>query len=309
MNLTLPEDLSKAKPFLKWAGGKSQLIPAIEKALPPKFKQTEYTYIEPFAGSGAVLFWMLRTYPNISTAIINDINTDLFNAYHAIKATPETLIFELSELQKEYFSISAEEARREFYLNHRKEFNERNREDIKQTALLIFLNRTCFNGLYRVNSKNQFNVPFGRYKNPRICDEDTIYADSAVLQKVTLLNGDYAETIAHATKYTLFYFDPPYKPISPTSSFNSYSNQVFNDAEQIRLRNFCIRLTKQNYRWLLSNSDPKNVNPGDTFFDELYRGKSMYIDKVMARRSINSKSGKRGEIAELLISNYKKSSG
>ena len=309
MNPALSEDLSKAKPFLKWAGGKSQLIPAIQNALPPGFNQTEYTYIEPFAGSGAVLFWVLKTYPNVSRAVINDINTDLFNAYQSIKISPGILVAALAELQNEYNSISTEEAKREFYLERRKEFNKRGGENIQQTALLIFLNRTCFNGLYRVNSNNGFNVPFGRYNNPKICNEDTIYADSAVLQKVTLLNGDYSKTAAHATKNTLFYFDPPYKPISVTSSFNSYSKEVFDDAEQVRLRDFCIMLTQKGHQWLLSNSDPKNINPDDNFFDELYRGDTIYIDRVMARRFINSKAGKRGEISELLISNYKKYSG
>lgn len=297
-----------AKPFLKWAGGKSQLIPAIEAALPKDIKdRKKLTYIEPFIGSGAVMFWFLQQFPGVDKVIINDINPDLTKAYNAIKEKPFALIDALKTIQNHYYNLSLEEDRKSFFLQKRDDFNTRNLDNIENTALLIFLNRTCFNGLYRVNSKNFFNVPFGKYDRPKICDEETIVADSRILQKVTIINGDYQDTIKYASGNTFFYFDPPYKPISKTSSFNSYAKNIFNNEEQVRLKLFCEELTSNKYQWLLSNSDPKNVNPGDNFFDELYCGSSIFIDRVKAKRIINSDSKKRGEISELLISNYAKS--
>ena len=166
---------------------------------------------------------------------------------------------------------------------------------------MVFLNKTCFNGLYRVNSRNEFNVPFGQYKNPSIFDESVLLADSYLLKKVTILETDFEETLKYGKNNTLFYFDPPYKPISKTSSFKSYSTNDFNDEEQKRLKNFCDRLTKENMYFILSNSDVKNVNENDNFFDDLY---SAYrINRVNATRSINSDSKQRGQISELLITN------
>ncbi len=293
-----------AKPFLKWAGGKGQLISSIEAALPKDLKQRkQITYIEPFVGSGAVLFRFLQKFPQ-ATAIINDVNTDLTKAYLMIKDNPVALIDALRIIQSFYYKLSNEEARQIFFLDKRKEFNSRHLSDLDNTALLIFLNRTCFNGLYRVNSKNHFNVPFGKYNKPKICDPETILADSTILQRVTILNGDYTKTLDYAKKGTFFYFDPPYKPISKTSSFNSYAKDAFDDAEQARLKKFCDKLSSKNYQWLLSNSDPKNINPADNFFDDLYSGESIFIERIKAKRVINSNSSKRGEIYELLISNY-----
>jgi DNA adenine methylase len=303
----LNSDTKNAKPFLKWAGGKGQLIPAIEMALPTDLiKKKKLTYIEPFIGSGAIMFWFLKQFPNVEKAVINDINTDLTKAYSVIKSNPKELIDALSVLQSYYYKFSLEEKKRNFFLKKREEFNSRHLNDLDSTVLLIFLNRTCFNGLYRVNSNNQFNVPFGKYDKPKICDAATIMADSAILQKVTILNGDYRETLQYATKETFFYLDPPYKPISKTSSFNSYAKDIFDDKEQKRLKLFCDKLSAQKYKWLLSNSDPKNIDPNDNFFEKLYSGSSIFINRVKAKRSINSNASKRGEIFELLISNYKK---
>ena len=308
MQTSTPVTLN-AKPFLKWAGGKGQLITSIEKALPKNINIKKLTYIEPFIGSGAVMFWFLKTFVNTNKAIINDVNPDLVKAYIIIKEQPLALIELLKKIEKKYYKLQTEEDRRDFFLDKRSTFNARHLTALENTALLIFLNRTCFNGLYRVNSKNEFNVPFGRYNNPKICDEETIMADSALLQKVTILHGDYEETLKHATEHSFFYFDPPYKPISKTSSFNAYAKDSFDDKEQIRLKHFCDELTCRNYQWLLSNSDPKNINPSDNFFDDLYAGDNISIDRVKAKRSINSNSSKRGEIFELLISNYKKNNG
>ena len=302
---TLFPDTLIAKPFLKWAGGKTQLIPAIEAVLPPDFSNKQnMTYIEPFIGSGALMFRFLQKYPNIKTAIINDINSDVTNAYLTIKEQPQNLVNELQKLQAKYNGLGTEDDRLEYFLENRELFNSRSVSILNSTALLIFLNRTCFNGLYRVNGKNKFNVPFGRYTNPKICDAETILADSEVLSRVTILNGDYAETVKYASEETFFYFDPPYKPISKTSSFNSYAKEIFDDAEQIRLKIITDTITEKGNYWLLSNSDPKNTNPDDNFFDELYSSPSNYITRVKAKRMINSNSSKRGEINELLIYNY-----
>lgn len=296
-----------AKPFLKWAGGKGQLIAAIEAALPTDLKERkELTYIEPFIGSGAIMFWFLQRFANVTKAVINDINDDLINAYTIVKEDPLHLIDALQTIQNSYYKLTREEDRKLFFLNKREEFNSRHLNHLESTVLLIFLNRTCFNGLYRVNSKNGFNVPFGKYDKPKIYDPATIMADSSILQRVTILKGDYQQTVNYAAENSFFYFDPPYKPISKTSSFNSYAKDVFDDNEQRRLKNFCDELTSNGHQWLLSNSDPQNTNPEDNFFDDLYSGDGIYINRVKAKRVINSNSTKRGEIHELLISNYSK---
>lgn len=291
-----------AKPFLKWAGGKTQLIPEISKRIPLKFKDKKFTYIEPFVGSGAILFWILNEYPNIDKAVINDINQELINTYLTIKEHPEELIEILKIYENEYHSLAEDlESKKEYYYNKRNIFNSRKESIITQSAIFIFLNRTCFNGLYRVNRKNEFNVPIGSYKKPTICDEDNIRAVSKVLQKVEILCGDYTDTIKHADRNTLFYFDPPYKPLSNTSSFNSYAKDEFDDNEQIRLRDFCKNLDNSNYDWILSNSDVKGKDPNDNFFDDLYS--NFNIQRVQAKRSINANAKKRGELSELLITN------
>ena len=291
-----------AKPFVKWAGGKSQLLSEIDNAIPDYIKQIQFTYVEPFVGGGAVLFWILQKYPNIERAVINDINTDLTNSYITIKENVEELISILQVWEKEYHSLKDKlEEKKEYYYSKRKQFNSRKSERTTQTALFIFLNRTCFNGLYRVNRKNEFNVPIGSYKTPMICDEDNLRAVNKILQKVTILNGDFEDTLKYAEDDTLFYFDPPYKPLNETSSFNSYAKDEFDDNEQIRLAKFCEKIDNLGYQWILSNSDVKGKNPHDNFFDDLYS--KFNIKRVLARRNINSNPNKRGELTELLITN------
>lgn len=291
-----------AKPFLKWAGGKTQLINDIEKALPKNIYKDKFTYLEPFVGSGAVLFWMLNNFPNLKQAVINDINEDLINTYKTIASSPKELISILQILQNEFHGLEGlDEAKKEYYYSKRELYNTRKEEQSGQGALFIFLNRTCFNGLYRVNRKNEYNVPMGSYKRPTICDKENILAVSQALQKVEILCGDYEETLNYADNNTLFYFDPPYKPLSETSSFNSYAKDEFNDAEQIRLRDFCHKLDTLNHTWILSNSDVKGKNKNDNFFDDLYA--DFNIQRVDARRSINANPEKRGALKELLITN------
>jgi DNA adenine methylase len=292
-----------AKPFLKWAGGKTQLIAQIEKALPFEIINKKFTYIEPFVGSGAILFWMLNNFPKLEKAVINDINDDLINTYRTIATKPKELIEILQQLQNEFHSLENKpEEKKEYYYQKRELYNTRKEEQSGQAALFIFLNRTCFNGLYRVNKNNGYNVPMGSYKKPTICDDKNILAVSNALQKVEILCGDYEETLNEATTNSFFYFDPPYKPLSNTSSFNSYAKDEFNDAEQIRLRDFCSKLEKLGHKWILSNSDVKGKDTNDNFFDEIYSEFS--ISRVKARRNINASPEKRGELNELLITNY-----
>ncbi len=291
-----------AKPFVKWVGGKTQLLEDIKRALPSDFSQKkDIVYVEPFVGGGAVLFWILQQFPNIGEAIINDINPHLIITYRVIKKQPGKLIELLKCFQSEYIPLNEGE-RKAYYLNKRDIYNSFSLSNIETAALFIFLNRTCFNGLYRVNSKGKFNVPHGRYANPKICDEETILADSHILQKVKILCGDFAETIAYATSNTLFYFDPPYKPLSKTSSFNSYAKEEFDDDEQIRLRDFCHQVSDHKANFILSNSDVKGKNENDNFFDEIYHAYN--IRRVMATRMVNANPNKRGKLSELLIRNY-----
>ena len=292
-----------AKPFLKWAGGKTQLINDIENLLPKSILKSKFTYIEPFVGSGAVLFWMLSKFPKLEKAVINDINEDLINTYKTIASNPKELISILEILQNDYHSLNLKEAeKKEYYYKKRELYNTRKTEKSTQAALFIFLNRTCFNGLYRVNKSNGFNVPIGSYKNPTICDAENIIAVSKALQRVEILCGDYEKTIDFTSDNTLFYFDPPYKPLHNTSSFNSYAKDDFNDDEQIRLRNFCSKLDSLDHTWMLSNSDVKDKVSNNNFFDDIYAEFS--IARVKARRSINANPQKRGELNELLITNY-----
>lgn len=282
-----------AKPFLKWPGGKSQLIGYIKDNLP----YTNFTYIESFIGGGSILFWILNNF-DLKNVIINDINENLINAYKTISSKPKELICILKTFQNEFHSLEPDtEKKKEYYYNKRELYNSKISDIIAQSALLIFLNKTCFNGLYRVNQNNGFNVPMGSYIKPTICDEQNIMLVSDSLKNVKILCGNYEKTIDYVNENTFFYFDPPFKPINKTSSFNSYAKDIFNDNEQIRLRNFCNKLHENGHKFMLSNSDP-----GDNFFDEIY---SEYcINRVKSRRSINVNPDKRGKINEILVTNY-----
>ena len=306
MNQSIKKQIT-GHPFLKWAGGKGQLIQQINNYLPDNISTID-TYIEPFIGSGAIMFWLLSAYDNIKHVVINDINSDLINIYRVIKKEPLDLISELERIDTNYKNLTSYDNQKELYLALREEYNERNSSSrsVRNAALFIFLNRTCFNGLYRVNSKKKFNVPFGKYKNPKICDRETILRDSELLQKVEILCGDYTATKEYVSEKTFFYFDPPYKPISETSNFNSYTKFDFDDNEQNRLKQFCDEISATGAKFMLSNSDPRSINPDNKFFDELYQ--EYNITRVDAKRNINSKSDKRGTIKELLITNYLKSS-
>ena len=299
--------LYTAKPFIKWVGGKGQLLQQLEKHLPYYIYKEEFTYIEPFVGGGAMLFYMLQNFVNIRRVVINDINRNLTDAYANIKQEPEGIVYRLKHIEQQYLGIKSEDARKEFYLEMRRRFNEDALNSLDKTAILIFLNRTCFNGLYRENTKGKFNGPFGRYTNPTICNEEVIYADSELLNRydVQILNSDFKATAKAIDQagLTFFYFDPPYRPLSTTSSFNSYVKEDFNDDSQRDLAAFCRMLDrKDNVRWMLSNSDCSAKNPADTFFEEIYEG--FDIQRVYASRMVNANASKRGKLTELLIRNY-----
>lgn len=292
------------KPFVKWAGGKGQLIEQLEALFPADLaKRKNLTYVEPFVGGGAMVFHMLAKYKNIVRVVINDFNEDLIVTYKIIRDDPNELIAILDRFQNDYRSCQTKEAKKEYYLSKRAAYNRRDSSAIETAALFIFLNRTCFNGLYRVNSKGLFNVPFGKAANPLICDRETLLADSALLQNVEILNGDFECVYEHIKGKAFVYFDPPYRPLPETSSFTAYSKDGFNDEQQKRLAAFCRKLDKDGHQWLLSNSDPANTNPADKFFDEIFAG--FDINRVSASRMINSKADGRGKITELAIRNYK----
>lgn len=295
--------MAKAKPFIKWVGGKGQLIEQLEALLPADFSEREnVTYIEPFVGGGAMLFYMLQTYPNIKSAVINDINPDLTLCYQIVRDNPTELIKSLNAIQSDYYALRTEEERKMYFLQQRERFNSKLLNEIDNTTLFFFLNRTCFNGLYRVNKSGKFNVPFGKYTTPTICDSATIYADSKLLQKVDIMTGDFEQTFAKIKGNTFFYFDPPYRPLSNTSSFNDYTKEDFNDNAQIRLKLFCDRLNENGVNFMLSNSDCLGKDGTDRFFDDLFIDYS--IERVWASRNVNAIASKRGKLTEIVVNNY-----
>lgn len=289
-----------AKPFVKWVGGKSQLLEEIRKKYPQKIEK----YCEPFVGGGAVLFDILQKFQP-KEVLINDINKELINTYLQVKNHCEELINQLNELQTQYKKLGQEDRKVLFYEKRTRynalKVNEDELENLEKATLFIFLNKTCFNGLYRVNSKGLFNVPFNNAKNPLICDADNLRSCSQVLQNVILKTGDYKECESFIDEGTFVYIDPPYRPLTQTSAFTSYSENQFLDKEQIELAQFIDNIAKKGSTILASNSDPKNSNEDDNFFDNLYS--NFEIERVSASRMINANPEKRGAINELLITN------
>lgn len=299
----------KARPFLKWAGGKGQLLGQISSYLPADLQEGRCVrYAEPFIGGGAVLFFIMNNFA-VRECFIADINQDLILAYRTIRSSVDVLLELLDEMQAHYIRLHPAQQKEYFYetrrlFNHRNYTGEQSLSSgvLLHVARLIFLNRTCFNGLYRVNSSGDFNVPFGSYRNPTICDAANVRAVSRALQNVDIHHGDFSTCRGFVDEQTFVYFDPPYRPLSRTASFTSYAKDPFDDTEQRRLALFYRDLDRAGAKLLLSNSDPQNENPHDTFFENLYEGFSLH--KVAAKRAINSNGAKRGEITELLITNY-----
>lgn len=289
---------------MKWAGGKGQLLYEIEKYYP--FSDKKITkYAEPFVGGGAVLFDILNKY-DLDEIYISDINTELINTYCIIRDNIEDLIEMLYTMQNTFILLDKEE-RKAYYMQKRKRFNElkvngTENANIEKASLMIFLNRTCFNGLFRVNKKGFFNVPMGSYKNPIICDENNLRAISEKLQRVIIVCRDYKESADFIDENTFVYFDPPYRPITNTANFTAYTENLFNDEKQIELARFVDDIHKKCAKVVISNSDPKNSNIEDNFFDNIYSAHK--IKRVEATRMINCNSKARGKITELLISNF-----
>lgn len=296
------------KPFVKWAGGKNSLIPQLTKYYPVELKNGNIErYVEPFVGGGAVLLDILQKY-EVKEAYAFDINKDLINCYNVIKNDVEALIQELDKKEKDFLILESDNRQKYFY-NIRTEYNSYVLNDelnIKRASEFIFLNRTCFNGLYRVNKDGKFNVPCGKYKNPTICDSKNLRNLSKLIQNVTFEYGDYRKSESLITENTFVYFDPPYRPLSVTSGFTSYTKEDFNDENQKELALYYNQLNLKNAKLMLNNSNPKNVNEEDNFFDTIYNG--FIINEVSAKRMINSNAKGRGEISELLITNYEEQS-
>ena len=295
----------KIRPFVKWAGGKGSLIPQLNNFYPYELKNGIIErYIEPFVGGGAVLIDILQKY-DVQEAYAFDINIDLINSYNVIKNDVEDLITNLKQMETEYLQLEQEERKNYFY-NKRDEYNnytlEENEHSIQRAAQFIYLNRTCFNGLYRVNKAGKFNVPMGSHKNPTICDEENLRNLSKLIQNVQFQYGDYRRSMEYVTENTFVYFDPPYRPLNVTSGFTSYTKEDFNDENQKELAEFYRELNEQNAKLMLSNSNPKNTNKEDTFFDNIYQG--FNIDEIYASRMINANSKGRGKISEILVTNY-----
>ncbi|MGC9435294.1 MAG: DNA adenine methylase [Methanomicrobiales archaeon] len=303
--------VAHARPFLKWAGGKSQLLPALLDRLPGEVRTGEVTrYVEPFVGGGAVFFHLNQAFAFDECHIV-DANDELILAYRVVQRDVEALIDRLAAIRDEYLPLSEEERKAYFY-RVRESFN-RDREGIhfdrysrtwvRRAAQLVFLNRTCFNGLFRVNAEGAFNVPFGRQKNPTIVNEALLRADAAALEKTRIHRGDFTIAEPFIDDRTFVYFDPPYRPLSSTSSFTAYARRGFTDADQHRLAAFFRDCHRKGAFCMLSNSDPRNGDPGDQFFDTLYAG--FAIERVPAKRMINSNGAARGEITEIIVDTYR----
>ena len=307
-----------AKPFLKWMGGKGQLLKEIEKRIPKIVKNNEIEYYyEPFIGAGSVFFYLKNKY-EIPQSIISDINPELILTYNVIQKDYKTLIKELKSLKDGYLRLEKDiEKQKDYYNETRENFNDTlgnidfnskiKKPHFKRAAQMIFLNKTCFNGMFRVNQKGEFNVPAGRYKNPQIYDENNLYEVHRILNdNVIIKTQDFSETEDYINKKstnenTFIYLDPPYRPLNKTSSFTQYYKKNFDDSEQIRLYKYIQRLSKKKIPIMLSNSDSKTKD-NTSFFRNLYQNQN--VETVKARRNINSNGKKRNAIDELIITNY-----
>lgn len=301
---------AEAKPFLKWAGGKTQLLGEFDKRFPAELREGKVeNYYEPFLGSGAVFFFIRTHYPQVRNFFLSDINYELISVFQVVQQHLNALIEQLTWLKREYLGSDDREG---FYYELRYAYNSVSRsaapvrdakDKIRRAAQTIFLNKTCFNGLYRVNGNGKFNVPFGKYKNPGILDEENIVAASNALAGVRIDVEHFRQLGGTVRPKSFVYFDPPYKPISRTSNFTSYSGLTFDDETQVSLAETYRELAgKPEVKLMLSNSDT-----GDGFFEQLYRGRGIYIGRVLASRAINSKADRRGKINELVITNYPQS--
>ena len=289
-----------AFPFVKWVGGKRQLLHRIQSYYPFQKYPNINKYIEPFVGGGAVLFDILNIF-HLKEVYVSDINADLILTYKTIRDTPYDLIELLSEYQHEYSTCPIDK-KEDYYTDKKRKYNSLKSLTIEKAALFIFLNKTCFNGLYRVNKSGEFNVARGTYRPYTICDKDNILAVSSKLQNVGLVAADYHVCQSFVDANTFVYLDPPYRPLSNVTNTIRYDVSEFDDKKQIELADFFMDLDTTGAKLLMSNSNPKNTDIHDDFFEILYE--NFYINYVDAKRSINNNPYGRGTVSELLISNY-----
>lgn len=289
------------KPFLQWVGGKRNLLPEIKKYY--RFEEEKIKYVEPFVGAGAVLLDILTT-KKVEKALITDISPELINCWNTIKTKPEKLLFFLTKYKEEFQILENKEERKLLFYQLREKFNNLETNSPEKAALMIVLNKKGFNGLWRVNSKGKYNVPFGiETKNQIIFEEENIIEISKFLQNVEIKNVGYENTFDFIDKNTFVYLDPPYLPLDKTKSFTSYSKNGFTIENQIELADFIDKISEKGAKFLLSDSDPKNIEPENDFFDKLY--KKYYIQRIPVRRNIAAKKENRGIINEILVSNIK----
>ncbi|MDP3066837.1 MAG: DNA adenine methylase [Methanobacteriaceae archaeon] len=306
-----PKINPKARPFLKWAGGKTQLLLELEKRLPSQILDEGVIprYVEPFLGGGALFFYLKSQY-TVEESFLLDANPELIMAYQVIQDDHRDLVDILREMETDHGEMTEEE-RKDNYYQIRDRYNGQmadtdyqnySPEWVKRSAYLIFLNKTGYNGLFRLNKSGRYNVPFGRYRNPTICDEANLQLVHEALQKTELLCADFTQAGEFIQKGTVVYMDPPYRPLNSTSHFTDYSASGFGEEDQKRLARFYQDMDQWGSYLLLSNSDPKNENPDDEFFDKLYQ--DYHIERVAAKRNINSDKWGRGIINELIVRNY-----
>jgi DNA adenine methylase len=296
---------TRLKPFVKWVGGKGQLVEVISSNYPKGLGQVFTKYAEPFVGGGAILFDIVSKF-DLKEIYISDINKELISTYQIIRDNTDELSELLCNTQTEYLALDTK-MRKEYFYAKRNSFNLikkniNNDNKVECASLFIFLNKTCFNGLYRVNKNGLFNVPVGSYKNPKIYDGLNLKNISLKLSNINILYANYKESISFIDKKTFVYIDPPYRPISTTSNFVSYNEFDFNDDKQNELADFYRNIDKTGAAVILSNSDPMNIDKNDTFFDDLYAG--FLIKRVKATRLVNSKAKNRGQISEILVRNF-----
>jgi DNA adenine methylase len=300
-----------AKPFLKWAGGKNQLLMKFNERLPDHLREygTIERYVEPFVGGGAMFFFLKEHY-KIKESILLDINKELIMAYQVLKNDHKSLIDLLNDIGENHLKKDEEGRKKNYYLIRDIynseildfDFENYNSQWIERTGYLIFMNKTCFNGLFRQNKKGEFNVPFGLYKNPKICDETNINLVNQALMNTEIFCSDFIDSERYINEGAFVYLDPPYRPLTKTSNFTNYSKDGFNDFDQVKLAYFYKKMDQMGAYLMLSNSDPKNEDITDEFFDKIYKG--YQIDRVSAKRNINRDASGRGVINELIVRNY-----
>jgi len=283
----------QVKPFLKWVGGKTKLLSELEKKLPKKLINKKFNYVEPFLGGGAVFFHLVQKF-NIEKAYLNDLNSKLIDVYEDVRDKNTELIQQLKKLESDYYKSNNKKS---FFLNQRERFNS-SKKSPQKSALFIFLNKTGFNGMYRENSKGEYNIPFGQMKTPVICNKDLLEKTGKLLKdKEVIFSSKNFEKVVADDKEVFYYLDPPYRPISKTSSFTNYTKSNFNDKTQYLLKEYCDKIDKKGGLFMQSNSYSE-----DGFFQKLYYNRKINNLKVM--RTISADGNKRKKVKEIIVKNY-----